>query len=175
MSDQILVTYASQTGSTAEVAAFMGQTLTENGFSVTVAPMQDVKDLSPYIGVIAGSAIQSSQWLPEAMTFLETHQTALQQKPFAAYLLCMTLAMKGNKYQEQVSGWMQPIRDIANPFSEGLFAGALHLDRIDNFWARFGFRLSVMMGVWKEGDHRDWEAIRAWTKELIPTFEAVRA
>jgi hypothetical protein len=28
------------------------------------------------------------------------------------------------------------------------------------------FRLSVRFGVWSEGDHRNWEAIRSWTNDL---------
>jgi hypothetical protein len=28
------------------------------------------------------------------------------------------------------------------------------------------FRLSAAFGVWSEGDHRDWNAIRAWAKSL---------
>jgi hypothetical protein len=28
--------------------------------------------------------------------------------------------------------------------------------------------LSVLFGVWKEGDHRDWEAIRTWAESLRP-------
>jgi FtsH-binding integral membrane protein len=26
----------------------------------------------------------------------------------------------------------------------------------------------VLFGIWKEGDHRDWEAIRAWAESLRP-------
>jgi hypothetical protein len=26
----------------------------------------------------------------------------------------------------------------------------------------------VLFGVWKEGDHRDWAAIRAWAESLRP-------
>jgi hypothetical protein len=30
------------------------------------------------------------------------------------------------------------------------------------------FRVSVLLGVWKEGDHRDWAAVRAWAESLVP-------
>jgi hypothetical protein len=33
---------------------------------------------------------------------------------------------------------------------------------------RVKFRLSVAFGVWKEGYHRDWDAIRAWAESLAP-------
>ena len=72
MSNKILVTYATRTGSTIGVVEAIGQTLAESGVEVEVRPMQEVTDLSPYQAVVAGSAIQGKQWLPEAMRFLDT-------------------------------------------------------------------------------------------------------
>src|SRR3990172_12556259 len=107
MSNKILVTYASRIGSTAEVAEAIGQTLAESGAQVEVLPMQDVKDLAPYQAVVAGSAIRGGEWLPEAMQFVQTHQAALDQKPFAAFLVCMTLNMRSaDKYREHVATWL---------------------------------------------------------------------
>jgi len=67
MLNKILVTYASRTGSTAGVTKAIGKTLSENGLTVDVLPVQDVKDLESYRAVVAGSAIQAAKWLPEAM------------------------------------------------------------------------------------------------------------
>jgi len=58
MSNKILVAYASRTGSTAEVAKAIGNTLAESGAQVDVLPMQDIKDLAPYQAVVAGCAIR---------------------------------------------------------------------------------------------------------------------
>jgi hypothetical protein len=56
--------------------------------------------------------------------------------------------------------------------SEGLFAGALDISQVPSFSDRLNFRLTVAFGVWSEGDHRDWDAIRAWAKELMPLLVA---
>ena len=169
MSNQILVTYASQTGSTAGVAEAIGKTLAQGGAQVDVRPMQDVHDLAPYRAVVAGSAIHGRQWLPEAMQFMHVHQAALARKPFAAFLVCMTLAMPGaDKYRQHVAGFLQPVRALVRPVSEGLFAGALDISKVPSFGDRLKFRLSVLLGVWSEGDHRDWDAIRAWAESLRP-------
>jgi menaquinone-dependent protoporphyrinogen oxidase len=169
MSNKILVTYASRAGSTAGVAEAIGQTLLESGAPVEVRPMQDVKDLAPYRAVVAGSAIQGGQWLPEAMQFMRTHQATLTRKPFAAFLVCMTLAMPGaDKYRQGVADWLAPVRALVRPVSEGLFAGALDIGKVPSFRDRLKFRLSVAFGVWSEGDHRDWNAIRAWADSLRP-------
>lgn len=129
--------------------------------------MQNVTDVTIYKAVIAGSAIQAGKWLPEAMDFIQTHKSDLKQRPFAAFLVCMTLAMpKGESYRDTVSGWLKPVRDIVTPVSEGLFAGILDIKKIPSFGDRLKFRISVMFGVWKEGDHRDWDKVQTWAKNL---------
>ena len=166
--NKVLVTYASRLGSTAGVAQVIGKTLAENGAQVDVLPMQEVQDLAPYNAVVAGSAIRGGEWLPEAMQFVQTHQTALSQKPFATFLVCMTLAMSNGKYREHVTTWLEPVRSLVRPVSEGFFAGALDTNKISSLGDRIKFRLSVAMGVWKEGDQRDWNAIRTWAGSIRP-------
>ncbi len=168
MNNKILVAYASRLGSTFGVAQAIGKTLTESGAQVDVLPMQDVRDLAPYHAVIAGSAIRGGAWLPEAMQFVQTHRAELAEKPFAAFLVCMTLGMSNGKYREHVATWLEPVRALVKPASEGLFAGALDISKIPSFSDRLKFRLSVALGVWKEGDHRDWNAIRAWADGVRP-------
>jgi menaquinone-dependent protoporphyrinogen oxidase len=171
MNKKILVTYASRTGWVVGVAEAVAKMLVENGTSVDVLPMRDVKDLSVYDAVVAGSAIRNKQWLPEAMEFTRLHQGELRRKPFAAFLVCMTLAMpNGETYRSHISTWLDPVRDLANPVSVGLFAGGLDINKIESFKDRLMFRISVMFGVWKEGDHRDWNAIRTWAGQLKPVL-----
>jgi len=167
--NKILVTYASRLGSTAGVAEAIGKTLLDSGAEVEVRRMEDVTDLSPYSAVVAGSAIRGKQWLPEAMQFMQQHQAALRQRAFAAFLVCMTLAMKnGEKYRPNVATWLDPVSALVRPVSKGLFAGVLNVGKIESFSHRLKFRLSVMFGVWQEGDHRDWNAIREWAASLGP-------
>ena len=169
MSNKILVVYASRAESTAGVAEAIGKTLAESGLQVDVLPMKDVTDLAPYRAVVAGSAIQAKQWLPEAMQFMQAHQAELARTPFALFAVCMTLAMKnGENYRQAVSDWLQPVRDLVKPVSEGLFAGALDLSKVPSVSDRLKFRISVLFGVWSEGDHRDWNAIRLWAESLPP-------
>ena len=164
---KVLVTYASRFGSTQGIAEAIGRDLTESGLSVDVLPMRAVSDLAPYEAVVAGSAINGGEWLPEAMQFVRQHRLELARKPFAAFLVCMTLGMRnGEQYRSHVASWLAPVRALVKPVSEGFFAGALDIARIPSFSDRLKFRLSVLFGVWKEGDHRDWDAVRAWAREL---------
>ncbi len=169
MSGKILVTYASRTGSTAEIAEAIARTLTEGSAQVDVLPMQAVKDLDSYRAIVAGSAIRKSKWLPEAVQFIRVHQSTLIHKPFAMFTVCITLAMgTGEQYRSAVQGWVAPVRSLVRPLSEGLFAGRLDFSKLPFDWDTFLFRISVALGIFPRGDHRDWNAIRVWAESLKP-------
>jgi hypothetical protein len=72
------------------------------------------------------------------------------------------------QYRGHVATWLDPISALVRPVSKGLFAGGLDISKVPTFKDRLGFRLSVLFGIWKEGDHRDWKAIRQWAMELKP-------
>jgi menaquinone-dependent protoporphyrinogen oxidase len=168
MTQPILVTYATRAGATAGVADAIAKVLTERGAQVDVRPMGEVERVEDYAAVVAGSAIQGQRWLPEAMRFVEVHRDALSRRPFAAFLVCMTLAIPGRDFRTGVAEWMAPVRRLVMPVSEGLFAGALDLSKVPSRHDRLKFRLSILLGVWSEGDHRDWLAIRQWAESIHP-------
>ncbi len=166
MNGKILVTYASQEGSTASIADSIGKTLAENGFAVDVSPMKDGLDLASYRAVVAGSAVHRGQLLPEALKFVSDHRAELNRKPFAAFLVCMTMGLPDpEKRRQMVSPWLDPIRTLVKPRIEGFFPGVLDLARF-NFIEALALRISVALGVFAVGDHRDWEAVRAWATAL---------
>ncbi len=172
MSMKILVTYASRTGSTADIAEYIGEILSDQGAQVEIRLMHDVKDLSRYDAIVCGSAIQSAGWLPEALSFLKTNQSDLKLKPVAIFSVCMTLAMKnGEKYKQHITEWIKPVYKIISPVSAEIFAGTLKINQIPSFVQRIKFRISVVLGVWKEGDHRNWELIKAWATNLKSVFK----
>lgn len=167
MSNRILVAYASRAGSTAEVAAAIGKTLADGGMPVDVRPMKEVQDLSPYRAVVAGSAIQGGKWLPEALDFVRGHRAELSTMPFAAFLVCITLGMKDGKYRDGVAKWLDPVRSMVRPASEGLFAGKLDLSKMPMSLDALMFRAAVTFGALPPaGDYRDWDVIRAWSMDL---------
>jgi menaquinone-dependent protoporphyrinogen oxidase len=169
MNQPVLVTYATRSGSTAGVAEEIGRTLAARGLTVEVRPMSAVDDLRHYRAVVAGSAIQGQQWLPEALEFIQTHRQALSQKPFAAFLVCITLSMKnGAQYRDGVASWLAPVRAQVRPVSEGLFAGALDFSKMPVNRTTLMMRIPVLLRMWKIGDHRDWTAVRSWGEQIAP-------
>jgi menaquinone-dependent protoporphyrinogen oxidase len=169
MNKKILVTYASRTDSTAQIAEAVCKTLTDNGEETELLPMQDVNDLSLYHAVIIGSPIRKSQWLPEAMQFLETHRAELTRKRVATFTVCITLAMSNaERYQNAVREWIAPVRALVHPVSEGLFAGKLDFNKLPWTLDTLLFRVTVALGILPKGDHRDWNAVHTWAQGLRP-------
>ena len=169
INNKILITYASRAGSTAEIAEAIGKTLSKGGTQVEVLPMQDVKDLSVYRAVVAGSAIRGSKWLPEAMQFIKTHRAVLSQKPFATFTVCITLAMSNSDaYRQAVAAWIQPVRAQVKPVSEGLFAGMLDFNKLPLNWDTVKLHAVVALGIFPKDDRRDWKAIHTWAESIHP-------
>ena len=111
MNKKILVTCASRTSSTVQIAEAICKTLVQNGEETELLPIQDVNDLSPYHAVIIGNPIRKSRWLPEAMQFLQTHRAELAHKRVATFTVCITMAMSNaERYQHAVREWIAPVR-----------------------------------------------------------------
>jgi menaquinone-dependent protoporphyrinogen oxidase len=169
MINKILVTYASRSGSTAEIASAIGKSLSAGGTPVDILSMQEVKNVSGYQAVVAGSAIRDRAWLPEAMQFIGTHGVALSKKPFATFTVCITLAMSDSvQYRKAVLDWIRPVRIQVPSVSEGLFAGRLDFNKLPFNWDTMKLRAVVALGIFPKEDRRDWNAIHAWAEGLTP-------
>lgn len=168
MNDRILVTYASQGGSTAGVAEAIGQALAAGGAAVDVRPVQEVTGLDPYRAAVIGSAVHSGKWLPEAMAFVEQHQAALRQMPAAVFQVCLMLATRSEPYKKMVPDWLAPLRVQIRPAAEGSFAGALWPGQYPKLSDKLGLRIFLAAIQLKAGDYRDWAAIRAWAERAAP-------
>ncbi len=167
--NKVLVAYESQFGSTAEVAEVIGQVLSEGGSHVCIKKMKDVTDLDGYSRVVIGSAIQYDKWMPEARKFVMTHQKALAQIDVSCFLVCLVLSKGTAKSIKKSKGYALKISELVPSVpadSIGQFAGVLDYSKMS-----FGQRLAAkamfaIIGV-KEGDYRDWKAIRDWAGGLF--------
>ncbi len=168
MNDKILVTYASQGGSTAGIAEALGQSLSANGSIVDVRPIKEVTDLSPYRAAVIGSAVHSGKWMPEATAFVERHQSTLRRMPTAVFQVCMMLATSNEQYKRMVPDWLVPLRQQIQPVAEGSFAGAMWPDRYPKLTEKLGLRIFLAVIKLKAGDYRDWNVIRAWAEQISP-------
>ena len=161
--NRILVAYATRAGATIQVAQTIGETLAATGAAVDVRPITRVNDLKGYTAMVIGSAIRMGKWLPEATEFVKSNQSTLATAPTACFLVCATLHEDTVETRTKVLTYLNPIRPILKPTSIGLFAGKMNYDTLSLL-----DRAMVQSKV-PQGDWRNWDAIRAWARDL-PTM-----
>jgi menaquinone-dependent protoporphyrinogen oxidase len=159
--NKILVSYASQCGSTGEVAQAIGRTLCAAGAAVDVRRAQGVNDVSAYRAVIVGSAVYMRRLMPEAVTFVEANRTALSQVPVAYFVVCGTLKEDTDETHRQAAAFLDPLRQTVPPVSEGLFGGVMDYAKVSLLQ-----QLIIRVMGEGEGDFRNWDAIGAWAEGL---------
>ncbi len=166
MGNHILVAYATASGYTAGVAEAIGKAMRETGASVDVQPARKVRDISAYDAVVVGSGIRAGRVFTEAVSFLKRHYAALQDKPVAYFVVCLTMKEDTEENRCTVSAYFDAVKakvpDIA-PVDMGLFAGGVDMDKLG-----FPFRTILKAMKSPEGDFRDWDAIKAWATGVLP-------
>ena len=167
MKNQILVAYATKYGATKEIAEKIGQVLRQAGLRVEVLPAAQVDTLAPYQAVVLGSAVYAGRWRGEAVTFLETYEAALAEKP--VWLFSSGPTGEGDPSQ-LMNGWQfpeaqRPLADRIRPRGITFFHGVLDTDKLN-----FGERLLVRGIKAPLGDFRDWAAIETWAADIIQSL-----
>jgi menaquinone-dependent protoporphyrinogen oxidase len=168
MTNQVLITYATKYGATAQIAEKIGAVLRQAGLSADVLPANRVGDLAPYQAVVMGSAVYMGQWRKEAARLLEVSEKTLAERP--VWFFSSGPTGKGDPVQAG-KGWrfpekQQPIADRIRPRDITVFGGALDAKKL-NLFEKFILRM-VKAPV---GDSRDWEAITAWAASIAETLK----
>ncbi len=165
--NKILVAYASKSGSTVEIAKFIGNTFSKKK-TVEVLKISEVTDLSRYSQVIIGSPIIYDKWIKEARHFIKDNEGVLAEKKVSFFLVCLVLCGNNEKTQKKADKYASEIEKTTpkiNVRNFGQFKGVLN-------YSKMSFKSKIMMkplmaskGL-KEGDYRDWKQIEEWTKRL---------
>lgn len=191
---KILVAYATKSGSTAEVAAYVGASLRRHGYTTDVRPIAQVTAPDAYEAVVVGAPMLGG-WHREASEFLRRSQAALAGVPTALFVTALTLThpaavlevtpvfadpslaqapkdpahLSFKESHTTVAAYMGPVlkRAAVRPVSIGIFAGKLDYDRLD-FLTRLYVR--VLFGT-PAGDYRNWAAIDGWAAGLAGLLE----
>jgi menaquinone-dependent protoporphyrinogen oxidase len=161
MTNRILVAYSSKAGSTAEAAARIGDLLTQQGAVVDVLPVSKASEPGAYQAVVLGSATRMGQPVGEAVKWVEANQAVLQQRPFSAFMLCLTLEPDTEENRKTVATYLDPIRKLVQPQSEAMFAGVMNPQKLSLIE-----RLMMKAMKTPVGDFRKWDQIEAWAKAI---------
>jgi menaquinone-dependent protoporphyrinogen oxidase len=155
----VLVAVASKHGSTSEIARIIAGELRRMGVRTHVCSVAEVTDLSPYDGLILGSAVYMGRWLPEAITFVEKHRATLAELPtwlFSSGPLGRNPSLPPGDPQH-----LAQVMDATRATEHKIFAG-----RLDPSVLGLGERLIVRVVHAPAGDFRDWDTVVAWSREI---------
>ena len=159
MKHNILITYASRYGSTAEIAERIGAVISRNGLNARVAEVREVYDLKEYTAVVIGSAVYVGRWRKDAIRFMKVHEKDLSEKDVWIFSTGPTGTGDPVKLLE---GWkmpkaLEPVVSRIRPKDITVFHGAVDPEKLSGL-----HRFMVKKVEAPVGDFRDWEAIEAW-------------
>jgi menaquinone-dependent protoporphyrinogen oxidase len=160
--EKTLIAYASKCGSTGEVAEAIAEALCDLGADVDVRLAEEVTSLDDYNRVIIGSAVRMGRWLPAATNFVKAQQARLA--PLSTAIFSVHLSNLGDDETSRQAriAYTAPVHELITPRAEAFFAGKMDMARLD-----FLSRMIIKAMKSPEEDKRDWDAIRAWTREIV--------
>lgn len=165
MTAPILVAHASEHGSTREVAAAIAARLRERGLDIELRAANEVKDLTPYRGVILGGAIYVGRLHPEAVGFLHRHRNALAVLPIAVF----ALGPRTLEPSDLASSRRQLVRALekepnVDPYEIAVFGGVIDPTRLR-------FPLNRLHA----SDARDWDDIDRFAARCAQAYDYGKA
>ena len=146
-----LVAYATEHGSTREVADAIGERLRERGFGVDVMDARATPaDLSGYDLVVLGGALYIGRWHHDAVAFLKQHRTELASKPLAVFWIGPAKNAKPAFDAARVQLDHSLARAAVTPELTAVFGGVVQPKRL-----RFPFELDARLRRPRLGGDRE--------------------
>ncbi len=193
--NKILVTYATLSGTTADVAAAVAEELQKAGLQADVLPLAQVKNLDGYTGVVLGGPMIAG-WHRSALGFLRRNRKSWSHIPLAIFVTAMSLTRSSTTEVQgvplsiddalpkpparpgrltlreryaQVENYARPIIAAARPgrpVGIAFFGGRLEYGRLP-WWAVL-FAMIIIQAP--AGDKQNWPFIRSWAGGLPAAF-----
>lgn len=167
MGKKILIVHGSKKGSTEEIAKAIAQELQAAGAAAEVAGMEGALVRDDVQAVVIGAPVYAGHIVPAVVKFVAGNRPRLERIPVAAFAvgIAPVLPQAGpvEKLLEELKKALVPVTPVAIT----MFAGKLDP-------AKLSFMERTMTKVLKvpTGDFRDWEAIRAWAREVAKVLGA---
>jgi menaquinone-dependent protoporphyrinogen oxidase len=163
---KVLVTGASKYGSTAEVAEAIGKELRAGALDVEVRAPDVVVSLDGFVEVVIGSGVYAGHWLEPAKQLIEKHGSELAALPVWLFSVG-PLGTPPKPDEEPVDA--RPLIDATGARERRIFTGRLDRSRLNFFEKAIVVALRA-----PEGDFRDWDAIREWSRGIAACLQAGR-
>ncbi len=163
---RILVVYASQYGSTREIAERIAARLVAEGEQAAVVEAKHAGEIDGYDAFVIGSAAYMGSWLKDATEFVRRNAGALAGRPVWLFssgpLGTQQVDDQGRDVREaSVPKEIAELRQAVDARDHHVFFGALDSSKF-NLAHRLIHALPASKKLFIEGDFRDWEEIDAW-------------
>jgi menaquinone-dependent protoporphyrinogen oxidase len=155
---KVLVIAASKHGSTDEIAASIGECLSERGHELAVSAVEQVDSIRDFHAIVVGSAVYAGHWLKPAMDLVTDNAAVLSSRPVWLFS----------------SG---PVGDPPKPATDpdevgelmaliGARGHRLFAGKIDK--SKLGFAEKAIVAALRVpyGDFRDWTQIKQWAIDI---------
>jgi menaquinone-dependent protoporphyrinogen oxidase len=196
---KILITYATDSGSTAEIAKSIAEEIGKTGASVEVLPVGSITSLEGFDAIVIG-APEIVGWHRAAKRFVHQNRERLAQIPVAYFFTLMSLTEPGSdtiqgiplacdgelthpparegklsmkERYASVENYLNPVLKEApavKPVGVAFFGGKLNYYRMN--WFRRLFVMAIVNA--NPGDRRNWDFIRAWAAWIAPLLKLER-
>ncbi|MHA6794216.1 flavodoxin domain-containing protein [Pseudonocardia bannensis] len=166
----VLVGYASEHGSTREIAERVAARLADHGRRVEVVALDRVTDAERYDAVVLGSAIHNGVWLGQATRFVRENADILRHRPTWLFSVGMPAALRRPLRRFAMSEGPKAIaglRDLVELRGHRLFSGVYQKEQNRSLVGRALF--AVLAG--RYGDFRDWDDVDAWADDIADQLE----
>jgi menaquinone-dependent protoporphyrinogen oxidase len=170
MEPVVLVTYATRSGSTEEVARTVAEVLREDGLVTEVQHVREAHDLEQYCAVVLAAPLYMSRLHKDARRFLSAHRGALMKVPVALFVLGPIQAV-----EKDWTGALQQL-DMELKKFPWLSPAVQHVvgGKFDPAKMGFPFNLIPALRKLPASDVRDWPAIRGFASDLATMFQGVK-
>jgi len=195
-SKKILVAYATDSGSTADVAKIIGEELEKSSATVEVLPVEQVDSLEGFSAAVIG-APEIVGWHRAAKRFVHNNREGLAQIPVAYFFTLMSLTDPGSdsfqgiplacdgelthpptkegtlSFKEKYASVENYLKSVlkeapmVKPVGVAFFGGKLSYYRMN--WFRRLFVMAIINA--NPGDRRNWNFIRTWATGVAPLLK----
>jgi menaquinone-dependent protoporphyrinogen IX oxidase len=195
--DKILVTYATLSGTTVDVAEAVGAEIAKSGAPVDVLPIAKVKSLDGYSAVVVGGPMIAG-WHRAALGFLRKNRKQWSRIPLAIFVTAMSLTLTNTNMVDgvplciddglpkpparpdrltfrenyaRVENYARPIINAARPgkpVGVAFFGGRLEYGRLP--WWAVVFAMLIIQAP--AGNKQNYTFIQSWAARLPADFKA---
>lgn len=161
----VLVVYATKSGSTADLADWIADGVRTTGHAVRVEAATDAPGPEGYDAVFVGSGIRAGNWHSAAVQWLTEHAEVLKRQPLVTFTGSLAAADPAEKTKAEVAGYTTKVVEPLglSPVAHGSLVGAYEPKKM-SFAERLIMRIARKHAA---ADDRDPAAVRTWAGDVM--------